>query len=136
MDRDIDVGGGGGGGKVGVCDGLGEQSELATEPEGEELPLLVQESSLETCGGGIGCCCTGVGEGVSSLGDTETGTICGGTEGVVITAGGGIDLTPLEEFAIEPFLVSQTSIVNVGGKCFEFDPVKPEAAILDLSDFG
>ena len=67
----------------------------------------------------------------------------GGSEGAAaaITAGGGIVLPPpLTAAAIEPFAFDShedmASMVTVGGRCFEVEPVKPEAAILDLSDFG
>lgn len=75
------------------------------------------------------------GEGNSSTG--ELGTIdWGGIAGAAgaMTAGGGTDLPPAEL----PFLASQdkASMVTVGGKCFEVEPVNPEAAILDLRDFG
>lgn len=45
-------------------------------------------------------------------------------------------LPPLEAIPKEPFFDSQDSMVTVGGRCFELDPVKPEAAIFDFRDFG
>ena len=73
----------------------------------------------------------------SSIGEVEFWTIGGGTVGEAITVGGGNDLPPLDALFIEPFFDSQdiASIVTVGGKCFEVDPVNPDA-IFDLSDLG
>lgn len=55
----------------------------------------------------------------------------GGVEG-----GGGWDFaTPNDPFeALESH--DMASIVTVGGKCFDVDPVRPEAANFDFNNFG
>lgn len=125
-------------------DGLGELAEVEIEPDDDKFPLLVQEFSLlDWFSGRWGgeCWIWITGDGKSSIGEFEGWAIGGGTEEAVITEGGGKVLPPLEELFIEPFLDSQdiesiADIVTAGDKCLEVEPVNPEAAILDLSDFG
>lgn len=133
----------------GGCDGRGELAVVEIEPDEEELPLPlpVQEFSLFVwlsgrCGGDSCCDCWMPGEGNSSRGDAARfGTDAGETEeaaGAARTAGGGIDFPPIAGFPMTPFDLEPrdiASIVTVGGKCLEVDPVSPED-IFDLSDFG
>lgn len=60
--------------------------------------------------------------------ETTAGGI-GAAGGEAATAGGGTDFP----FDLEP---QDTSNTTVGGKCLEVEPINPEAAIFDLSDFG
>lgn len=126
----------------GGCDGRGELAEVEIEPDDDELPLPVQEFSLLVWlsgrSGGVACCdCWMPGEGNSSMGDAARFEAdAGGPEGAPEAAG---DFPPIAGFATTPLDLEPrdiASIVTVGGKCLEVDPVSPEAAIFDLSDFG